>query len=268
MRVIHIDTGREMRGGQWQVDRLVRGLVERGVDCLLLAPADSPLHGRGLPTAEFSVLGLRRERADLIHAHDSRGHGMALWATAVPVVVSRRVAFQRSPGALSRWKYARARRFLAVSEFVRGLLMAEGVAAEKIGVVADGVPLLPLSARDGGVVEVAKSADLAKDLARASVLVYQSEMEGLGSAALLAQSAGVPVVASRVGGLPEAVADGETGILVDSPQDVAAAVRLLIDEPERLERYSRAARARVEAYFTVERMVTRTLEEYARALAC
>ena len=267
MRVIHIDTGREMRGGQWQVDRLVRGLVAQGVDCLLLAPADSPLHGRGLPTAEYSVLGLRRQHADLVHAHDSRGHGMALWASA-PVVVSRRVAFARTPGALSRWKYSRARRFLAVSEFVRRLLIAEGVPPEKIAVVSDGVPLLEPSRREpGAVVEVAKSADLEKDLRRASVVVYQSEMEGLGSAALLAQSAGIPVVASRAGGLVEAIADGETGILVDHPQDIAAAVRSLIDDPQRLERFARAARARVQAHFTVEKMVTRTLEEYARALA-
>jgi glycosyltransferase involved in cell wall biosynthesis len=98
-------------------------------------------------------------------------------------------------------------------------------------------------------------------------VVYESEMEGLGSAALLAQSAGVPVVASRIGGLPEAIADGETGILVDGSQEIAPAVRSLLDDAERLDRFSRAARLRIEAQFTVERMVTRTLEEYARALA-
>jgi hypothetical protein len=267
MRVLHIDTGREMRGGQRQVEYLVEGLGERGVDCLVLAPAHSPLHGCRLPVAEFSVGRLRREPADLIHAHDSRAHSLALWARA-PVVVSRRVAFARRPGALSRWKYGRARRILAISEFVKRLLLAEGVAEERIGVVADGVPLLPLSRRETGVVvRVEKGRNLRDDLGNASVVVYESEMEGLGSAALLAQSAGVPVVASRIGGLPEAIADGETGILVDGSQEIAPAVRSLLDDAERLDRFSRAARLRIEAQFTVERMVTRTLEEYARALA-
>jgi hypothetical protein len=267
MRILHIDTGREMRGGQWQVDYLIRGLLQRGVDCLLLAPADSPLHGRSLPTAELSILRLRRERAHLIHAHDSRGHSMALWS-CVPTVVSRRVAFAREPNTLSKWKYRRARRFLAVSAFVKQLLVQEGVAAETIGVVPDGVPLLPWSRRvPGHTVTVQKSMDLQREILDASVLIYETEMEGLGSAALLAQAAGVPVVASRVGGLPEAIVDGVTGILVDRPADFAPAVRSLIDDPERLHRFAQAARARIEAEFTVERMVERTLAEYAVALA-
>ena len=271
MRILHIDTGRQMRGGQYQVDHLLHGLLAQGVDCLLLAPRESPLHQRQLPTAELSLLRLRREKADLIHAHDSRGHSLALWAAPwarAPVVVSRRVAFARAPNALSRFKYSRARRFLAVSEFVKKLLMEEGVPEEKIGVVYDGVPLLAPSRREPGkTLVVSKSADFAQELDHVSVMIYPSEMEGLGSAALLAQSAGVPVVASRAGGLPEAIEDGVTGLLVDRPEEFAAAVRSLIDDPQRLERFSRAARARIEAQFTVERMVTRTLEEYARALA-
>lgn len=267
MRVLHIDTGRQMRGGQWQVDYLIRGLQARGVECLLLAPAESPLHGRGLPTAELSVLRLRREKADLIHAHDSRGHSMALWSSA-PVVVARRVAFARAPHVLSKWKYGRARRFLAVSEFVKRLLVDEGVPAEKVGVVPDGVPLLPLSRRaPGKALTVEKGMDVVAELAEAALVIYESEMEGLGSAALLAQSAGVPVVASRVGGLSEAVEDGVTGLLVNSRAEIAPAVRSLIDDPARLDRFSRAARARIESHFTVERMVERTLAEYALALA-
>lgn len=280
LRILHVDTGLEMRGGQWQVDRLVRGLLQRGHDCLLLAPAGSPLHGRGLPTAP---LGRRWPKADLIHAHDSRGHSWALLRPQ-PLVVSRRVAFPRRQNILGRAKYSRVRRFIAISEYVRSVLIREGVPAAKIGVVPDGVPLLPPSRLEPGVVITPASADprkggalaaawtpsdsLERDLARASVLVYLSEAEGLGSAALLAQAAGVPVVASRVGGLPEAIADGETGLLVNNePEEIAAAVRSIMEDSERLIRFSQAARERAARLFSVDRMVDRTLEEYAQALA-
>ena len=245
MRILHVDTGLEMRGGQWQVERLVRGLMARGHECVLLVPAGSPLHARGLPVAP---LGRRWPKADLVHAHDSRGHTLAVTHPSMPLVVSRRVAFPRRQNFLGRAKYGRARRFLAISECVKRVLVREGVAAEKIGVVYDGVPFLPVSSlepgfvitpasadpRKGGesVAGFVQSVDLERDLARASVLVYVSEAEGLGSAALLAQMAGVPVVASRVGGLVEAVADGETGMLVNNdPEEIAAAVRFILSTP-------------------------------------
>ena len=43
MRVLHIDTGREMRGGQWQALHLLQGLAERGIASRLLSPPDSDL---------------------------------------------------------------------------------------------------------------------------------------------------------------------------------------------------------------------------------
>jgi len=267
LRVLHIDTGRQMRGGQWQLDRLVRALAPLGVDSLILAPPDSPLHARGLPTAPLSILRLRREPCQLIHAHDSRGHSLALWS-ARPAVVSRRVAFARQPNALQAWKYRRAARFLAVSRYVGGLLAAEGVPPEKIAVVPDGVPLLPISTkRPGEVLDITKNAPLEDALRTASLATYVTQIEGLGSAALLAQSAGVPVVASGAGGLPEAINHGVTGLLAATPAEVPALVRSLLEDPVRLAAFSRAARARIEQHFTVELLASRTLNEYHRVLA-
>jgi glycosyltransferase involved in cell wall biosynthesis len=70
-------------------------------------------------------------------------------------------------------------------------------------------------------------------------------------AAAEAMAAGKPVVATRVGGIPEYVADGETGLLVppDDPAALAAAVTALLHDPARLDRFGRAGRARVEATF-------------------
>src|SRR5437763_490094 len=56
---------------------------------------------------------------------------------------------------------------------------------------------------------------LEDDLAGAALLVYISESEGLGSGALLAMSASVPVIASRVSGLLEVIRHGENGMLVE-----------------------------------------------------
>ncbi len=291
MRILHVDTGRELRGGQIQALLLVRGLLAAGHDCRIYAPPESPLHAQDLPTAPLSSLRRHAKEADLLHAHDSRSHSYCLFLGR-RIVVSRRVAFERRTNFLSRWKYRRAQRFLAVSAHVRDLLVCEGIPEYRIGIVADGTPLLPESSHEPGRLVTLASADprkggslmqetaqllgrpihfsthLATDLASASLFLYASDMEGLGSAALLAQSAGVPVIASRVGGLPEAIEDGVTGRLVDqSPVAFAAAVNDLLADPDRLAQFGRAGRARVEAHFSVDRLVARTLEEYEIALA-
>lgn len=84
-----------------------------------------------------------------------------------------------------------------------------------------------------------------------------------------AMGCGLPVVASRVGAIPEVVnRDGENGMLVP-PRDagsLAAALRTLIDEPERRRAIGEAARRRVLDEFTLERMTERTLAVYE--IAC
>src|SRR5262249_40870105 len=136
MRILHLDAGREMRGGQWQVLRLMRGLAAEGVESTLLARSDAPLYAaahkegwRVEPLAAIRAL-MMASGHDLIHAHDARSHPMAAFLRA-PVVVSRRVAFPIH----SRLKYARPRRYLAVSEFVKRVLIEGGVPEPKIGVV-------------------------------------------------------------------------------------------------------------------------------------
>src|SRR5438105_2978089 len=150
MRILQIDAGRKMRGGQWQVLRLIEGLTAAGVETWLAARADAPLfraaRERGLRVARLELASLR-EKADLVHAHDAHSHVLAVTLARAPVVVSRRVAFPIRTGLLSRWKYCQAAHFIAVSEFVRNRLVECGIPTEKISVVYDGVPLLPESER-------------------------------------------------------------------------------------------------------------------------
>ena len=101
------------------------------------------------------------------------------------------------------------------------------------------------------------------------LFVMSSVTEGLGSAMLDAMACGTPVVATRAGGIPEAIEDGVHGLLVPPHDDEALAqaiVRLLKDEPLRRQ-LAAAAEERVRREFSVERMVAKTLEVYQRRLA-
>ena len=83
------------------------------------------------------------------------------------------------------------------------------------------------------------------------------EVEGFGISLLEAQASGKPVVAGRAGGIVDAVADGETGLLVD-PTDVAAAAAAfasLLTEPSRSAAMGRAGRRAVESYLNWNRVV-------------
>jgi glycosyltransferase involved in cell wall biosynthesis len=294
MRILHLDAGRAMGGGQWQALRLIEGLAAAGVDSTLLAREGAPLYDAARRGGwRVEPLGLFRavrhaRRHELMHAHDARTHTMAAIVRGAPLVVARRVAFPigaAEGGIGSRWKYARARRYLAVSEFVRGVLIEGGVPAEKISVVYDGVPVLTEAAAGSEVLALQKGSTLAaeaanlagvpltiaidagRDLMRAGLFIYITHAEGLGSAVLLAMSAGVPVIASNIGGLPEVVRDRETGLLVENrPEAIAAAIRELRANPDYARGLAARARRAVLERFTVEHMVRRTMEVYRQVL--
>ncbi len=214
----------------------------------------------------------------------------ALWCPR-PLVVSRRVTFPVGRGLLSRWKYSRARAYAAVSECVAKELMRARIPEKRIRVIYDGVPLLAdkwdakgpvvvprfddarkdsklaLDAVAGANAPVIRSTKLEADLQGSSLLVYLTQSEGLGSAALLAMSAGIPVVASNIGGLREVVRHGETGLLVANNVEAAMAAILQIREsPDRARQMSKRAREVVAEKFSEDRMVAETLTLYQRVL--
>jgi phosphohistidine swiveling domain-containing protein len=300
LRILHIDTGRELRGGQRQVLLLMKGLREAGHEPVLLARENTPLWRAAVENDLFvhamKIRNVRKHsgRADVVHAHDARAHTIAALVVKGAFLVSRRVAFPVARTFASRWKYGRAARFLAVSECAGRELRAAGVPAEKIEVVFDGVepaaamaewgidyPAVALASTDPAkgrdLVEqaaaIAKipvhySSDLARDLRRASMFVYITRSEGLGSAALLAMSMGIPVIASRVGGLPEAIVDGDSGILVSNDTgEIARAMRQVVENAASTQSLIANARVRVAKLFSREQLVERTLNAYRRVLA-
>lgn len=111
--------------------------------------------------------------------------------------------------------------------------------------------------------------DLAQWLGGLDVLAHPADREGLGVSLLQAQAAGVPVVATRAGGMPEAVQEGVTGFLV-APGDVAAlaqALQRLLDDPALRERMGAAGRERIRTQFSVDSMVEGNLAVYREVLA-
>jgi len=99
--------------------------------------------------------------------------------------------------------------------------------------------------------------DLPRIYADLDALVVSSNNEGTPVSAIEAMAAGCPVVATRVGGLPDLIRDGETGSLVprgDAPA-LAAAVQRLLRDHESARRIGQTARARVAERFAVERLI-------------
>jgi glycosyltransferase involved in cell wall biosynthesis len=105
-------------------------------------------------------------------------------------------------------------------------------------------------------------------LERADVFVHSSRWEGFGLVLLEAMLAGLPVAATRVSAVPEVVADGETGLLVE-PGDheaLGAALDTLLANPDHARALGEAGRNRAHERFSVARMTERTVEVYETAV--
>ena len=110
--------------------------------------------------------------------------------------------------------------------------------------------------------------DIPDLLALCDVFVLPSESEGFGRVLVEAMAMTRAVVATAVGGVPEIVRDGETGLLVEpaAPAPLADAVRVLLDDPGRAARLGAAGRARTESTFTLRAHVDAVERVYAGLL--
>lgn len=142
----------------------------------------------------------------------------------------------------------------------------------RLGVIGDGSDrdAALLAARAGGVESRVQflghqpPSAVRAALPAGDILALPSRMEGLPYVVLEAMAAGLPVVSTAVFGIPEAVADGDTGLLVapgDAPA-LAGALRVLLASEGTRRRMGAAARARYEALFTLDRQVAATSAVY------
>ncbi len=158
MKVLHVEAGMHLYGGALQVVFLLRGLKERGVDCVLACPDGSAIAREAAPHArvvtlpmkgdlDVGLLGrlrrlIREVRPDVVHLHSRRGSD--IWGAlagrleGVPVVLSRRVD---NPEA--RWvvnlKYRLYDEVITISDGIRQVLLSEGVPASKLHCVLSAV---------------------------------------------------------------------------------------------------------------------------------
>lgn len=144
----------------------------------------------------------------------------------------------------------------------RLLLGGEGLLAQE----------LPRLAAELGVADAVEFRGFVTDvpgfLAETGVFVLSSRSEGLGLVLVEAMAAGRPVVATRVGGVPEVVVDGETGLLVEpeNPGALAAAVRRLLADPALAARMGQGGRRRAQEHFSARRMAELTAAMYEELL--
>lgn len=113
------------------------------------------------------------------------------------------------------------------------------------------------------------SATVNELLQQSCIFALLSNHEGLPLTIIEAMRAGLPVVASAVGGVPELVEDGVTGYLVPrqaSPQQIAAVLQKLVDDPQLAQRMGAAGRQRYLERFTEDAMMTKIDVVYAAAL--
>jgi glycosyltransferase involved in cell wall biosynthesis len=106
--------------------------------------------------------------------------------------------------------------------------------------------------------------DVRRLLTAADVYVNSSTHEGVSLTILEAMAAAIPVVATRAGGTPEVVLDGETGMLVGvrSPNSLAAAMETLARDPALRRSMGEAGRFRVKHHFSLDAMAGSYLRAY------
>lgn len=215
-----------LRRELWTAGKL--RLIYNGCDCARAAS--------GSASADRRLLGLPAEGPLILNVANLHPHKRQDWLLqAAPAVLA------RIPGAV----FVCVGKDMGQGAYLRGL-------ARQLGI-------------ERSVVFTGPRSDVPALLALAAVGTLSSETEACSNTLLEYAAAGLPVVATRVGGNPEIVADGVSGYLVPPGDSAALAARLceLLEQPGRARAMGAAGRARVESRFNLARVVAEYEELFA-----
>ena len=358
--IAHIELGAHLYGGAQQVLYLLGELSKTEARSVLICPEHSAVgeaaRAAGIEVEAIPYRGdldwratkrivkiLTRHQVDLVHVHSRRGAdiwgGLAARRLGLPCVLSRRVDNHERAWAVAA-KYRLYDHVIAISEGIRDVLIADGLAPPKVSCVRSAVDwdrfqkpadkagltarfdlpedatvigiaaqLIPRKGHDvllealsdlvqrwptlqvlvmgkgpseSAIGEQIRTLDLGRHvqlvgfvedlehvLPSLDFLVHPARTEGLGVVLLQAASAGSAVIACDAGGMPEAVIDQQTGLVVP-PGDVGAlttAIESLLADPERAEAYGAKGRERMLAAFSLSAMAQGNVNVYREVMA-
>jgi glycosyltransferase involved in cell wall biosynthesis len=215
----------------------------------------------------------QRERADGLRARTCRAGSTVVIPNAVDVDAYPRALLERAvPRLISVGRLAPPKDW---STLLAALAALDPDAFAEVVIVGEGRERGRLEAElaarslDRRARLLGERDDVPELLSGADVFVLASRSEGLPLSVIEAMAAGLPVVASDVGGLRELVRDGETGVLVPpgDPAALADALRPLLIDHELRRRLGRAGRERAKALFDLSAFRRAHLELYRRELA-
>jgi glycosyltransferase involved in cell wall biosynthesis len=238
------------------MSRTLLSPLERRIDQLVVGAVDAAIVPGGRPADALTSRGFSRQQIRTIP-----------WGVRAPFPVDRAIARQQlgvSPDALL---------VACIANFTPS--KGQPLVVEAMAMLRSRYPMLrAVLAGDGpqraevatlvrrlGVADVVDLPGVLGEpwglLAAADVFVLASDIEGLPLSVLEALSQGLPVVATDVGGMPDAVVPGVTGLLIPPGRSdkVAAALTEILDDPVSRGQMGSAARVRYEERFTMESMI-------------
>jgi glycosyltransferase involved in cell wall biosynthesis len=159
MKILHVDMGKEWRGGQRQCALLHQGLLHRGIESILLCNSTGELARRGLQNVittgfhgEVSPLSIanfnrviKEVKPDIIHSHEASSLTPLLILRAFgkdyKLINTRRVDFSVKKNPISLYKYKNKYvHIVAISEGVKKILVKDGISPDNIDIIYSGTP--------------------------------------------------------------------------------------------------------------------------------